>query len=139
MLLHGDGKSTRRYLWAGDACDAFDTILHMGTLGQIYNIPSSDEISNLSICSKLLDLFALPNRNSADFVKKVQHTQDRPFNDRRYAVNGEKLKELGWVQKKTFEEGLAETVQWYRKYGETWWGSIDGLLTAFPTIKKQIP
>lgn len=53
-MLHGDGTPTRRYLYAGDAADAFDTILHRGQLGQIYNVGSSDEISNIDLCKKLL-------------------------------------------------------------------------------------
>ena len=43
-MLHGDGKNTRRYLYAGNAADAFDTILHRGQIGEIYNVDSSDEI-----------------------------------------------------------------------------------------------
>ncbi|KAK4151519.1 hypothetical protein C8A00DRAFT_35848, partial [Chaetomidium leptoderma] len=54
VVLHGDGSPTRRYLYAGDAADAFDTILHRGQLGQIYNVGSHDEISNLALCKKLL-------------------------------------------------------------------------------------
>ena len=116
MLLHGDGKSTRRYLWAGDACDAFDTILHRGVMGSVYNIPSSEEVSNITLCRKLLDVFGY---DPSAFDQKVKHTQDRPFNDKRYAVNGDKLKQLGWTQKKSLKDGLAETVQWYRRFGES--------------------
>ncbi|KAF2758509.1 NAD(P)-binding protein [Pseudovirgaria hyperparasitica] len=136
LLLHGDGKHARKYLYAGDACDAFDTILHKGTMGQVYNIPSNDEISNLNLCSQLLDYFGYPNSTSSEFYMCVQHTQDRPFNDRRYAVDGSKLKQLGWSQKTSWEEGFKTTVGWYIKYGETWWGDIEGVFTAFPTITE---
>ncbi|KAL8715532.1 MAG: hypothetical protein Q9220_000868 [cf. Caloplaca sp. 1 TL-2023] len=131
VVLHGDGKHTRRYLFAGDAADAFDTILHKGTIGQIYNIGSADEISNLTLCSKLLKEFGLSE--SDDWIS---HSQDRPFNDRRYAVNGQKLCDLGWQQKTPFNEGLKMTVDWYRKYGERWWGNIDDTLGTFPVIKS---
>ena len=130
-MLHGDGKHTRRYLFAGDAADAFDTILHKGLIGQIYNIGSADEISNLTLCSKLLNEFGLSE--SDDWIS---HSQDRPFNDRRYAVNGQKLCNLGWRQKTSFDEGLKLTVDWYRKYGERWWGNIDDTLGTFPVIKS---
>ena len=119
LLLHGDGKHTRRYLYAGDAADAFDTILHKGTIGQIYNVGSSDEISNLTLCAELLKQFGLSD--GKDISQYVSHVNDRPFNDRRYAVDATKLKSLGWQQKTSFEDGLKETVAWYKKFGETWW------------------
>ncbi|KAL9594407.1 MAG: hypothetical protein Q9219_007044 [cf. Caloplaca sp. 3 TL-2023] len=131
VVLHGDGKHTRRYLFAGDAADAFDTILHKGLIGQIYNIGSADEISNLTLCSKLLQEFGLSE--SADWIS---HSQDRPFNDRRYAVNGQKLCDLGWQQKTSFDEGLKLTVDWYKKFGERWWGNIDDTLGTFPVVKS---
>src|SRR5205823_350335 len=96
LLLHGDGKHTRRYLFAGDAADAFDTILHKGAVGQIYNVGSADEISNLTLCAELLKQFGV--EDPAQFESFVKHTQDRPFNDRRYAVDATKLKALGWTQ-----------------------------------------
>lgn len=62
LLVHGDGTPTRLYLYAGDIVDALDTILHKGIIGQIYNITSKDEISNIDICHKLLELFEIPHR-----------------------------------------------------------------------------
>lgn len=135
MLLHGDGKHTRRYLFAGDAADAFDTILHKGLIGQIYNVGSTDEISNLELCSLLLKEFG--HDPAVDFDSFVKHTIDRPFNDRRYAVDATKLKGLGWVQKTTFAEGLKATVDWYRKFGSEWWGNIDLVLVPFPVVKDS--
>ena len=68
MILHGDGSPTRRYLYAGDAADAFDTILHKGTLGQIYNVGSYDEISNLHI-RKVTGLDLFTSTQDLDFAK----------------------------------------------------------------------
>lgn len=133
MVLHGDGSPTRRYLYAGDAADAFDTILHRGALGQIYNVPSSDEISNLSLCSRLLDEMSLGASAGAG-TSWIKYTHDRPFNDHRYAVDGSKLRRLGWEQKTSFEEGLKATVQWYRVFGERWWGDISKVLCPFPVV-----
>jgi dTDP-glucose 4,6-dehydratase len=129
MILHGDGSPTRRYLFAGDAADAFDTIFHKGVNGQIYNIGSRDEIANKDLCRLLLAQFGIPNE---DYEKWVEHTHDRPFNDMRYAVDGGKVGKLGWVQKTSFEKGLKMTVDWYRRFGDTWWGDISHCLTAFP-------
>jgi dTDP-glucose 4,6-dehydratase len=129
MILHGDGSPTRRYLFAGDAADAFDTIFHKGEVGQIYNIGSMDEVPNKELCGLLLDQFGIPR---SDWDKWVEHTHDRPFNDMRYAVDAAKLTKLGWTQKTPFSKGLKLTVDWYRQFGETWWGDVSHCLTAFP-------
>ncbi|EXK76107.1 dTDP-glucose 4,6-dehydratase [Fusarium oxysporum f. sp. raphani 54005] len=95
VVLHGGGSPTRRYLFAGDAADAFDTILHKGEMGQIYNVGSCDEISNITLCLKLLAEIGIDDQNTAEFKKWVKYTHDRPFNDHRYAVDATKLKQLG--------------------------------------------
>lgn len=133
LMLHGDGSNTRRYLFAGNAADAFDTILHKGKIGEIYNVDSSDEMSNRDLAFKLLELFGIPEQ---DRRKYIQFTQDRPFNDKRYAVNGDKLRGLGWEQRTGFEEGIRITVDWYRRFGRTWWGDIDNVLTPFPIVQE---
>ncbi|TGJ82201.1 hypothetical protein E0Z10_g6542 [Xylaria hypoxylon] len=136
MVLHGDGSPKRRYLFAGDAADAFDTILHRGESGHVYNVGSYDEISNMKLCSLLLEGMNIPCQNQADFDKWVEHTHDRPFNDQRYAVDGTKLRQLGWVQKTSIEKGLMITLNWYSQFGEKWWGNIGSILSPFPTIDR---
>jgi dTDP-D-glucose 4,6-dehydratase len=137
VVLHGDGSPTRRYLFAGDAADAFDTILHKGTLGHIYNVGSYDEISNYQLCGMLLKEIGIPNDGQADFDKWVKYTHDRPFNDHRYAVDGTKLRQLGWDQKTSFADGLRTTVQWYKTFGEQWWGDISKVLSPFPIVNNE--
>ncbi|KAK2672140.1 hypothetical protein RAB80_012219 [Fusarium oxysporum f. sp. vasinfectum] len=124
----------RRYLYAGDAADAFDTILHKGQIGQIYNVGSQDEVSNLELCGMLLDRMRIPHDTPEQLRKWIKYTRDRPFNDRRYAVDGTKLKRLGWEQKVSIDEGLKITVDWFTQFGETWWGDISHVLTPFPTV-----
>ncbi|KAM7200259.1 putative dtdp-d-glucose-dehydratase [Rhypophila sp. PSN 637] len=138
VVLHGDGTPTRRYLFAGDAADAFDTILHRGQLGQIYNVGSYDEISNLELCSLLLEEMGIPHASGEEFSKWVKYTHDRPFNDHRYAVDGTKLRQLGWDQKTSFKDGLRATVQWYRAFGERWWGDITKVLSPFPIVEGKV-
>ncbi|KAK7520248.1 dTDP-D-glucose 4,6-dehydratase [Phyllosticta citriasiana] len=135
LLLHGDGSPTRRYLYAGDVSDALDTIFHKGAIGQIYNVASRDEISNLDLCHRLLKLFGLPSSSPREFSAWIEHTTDRPFNDHRYATDGTKLAKLGWRQRTSFDEGLKITVDWYRKFGEVWWGDIGRILTPFPVVE----
>lgn len=130
LFLHGDGQHTRRYLYAGDAADAFDTILHRGEIGQTYNVDSRDEMSNIEVAKKLLSMFGFNNKDNW-----VQHTRDRQFNDRRYAVDGTKLRKLGWKQQVSLEEGLAATMDWYSRFS-AWWGPIDNtLLSPFPVVR----
>lgn len=135
LLVHGDGSPTRRYVYAGDIVDALDTILHKGVIGQIYNIASNDEISNMDICRKLLQIFGLPHQTFEELEKWVQHTEDRPFNDNRYATDGAKLAALGWSPKTSFHDGLRTTVDWYCRFGEVWWGDIGRVLTSFPVVE----
>lgn len=129
LLIHGDGLHTRRYLYAGDAAEAFDTILHRGTMGEIYNVDSAYEYSNIEVAKKLLGAFGI-----SDTASWIQHADDRAFNDRRYAVDGTKLRNLGWKQTTTFDEALAITVDWYNRFS-TWWGDIEGVLSAHPIVQ----
>jgi dTDP-D-glucose 4,6-dehydratase len=137
LLVHGDGSPTRRYVYAGDIVDALDTIFHRGITGQIYNIASKDEISNSDICHKLLNIFGLPHCTAEELEKWVQYTEDRPFNDQRYATDGSKLAALGWQPKTDFDNGLRMTVDWYKQFGEVWWGDISRVLTPFPVVEGR--
>ncbi|RSM10446.1 hypothetical protein CEP52_003544 [Fusarium oligoseptatum] len=137
VVLHGDGSPTRRYLYAGDAADAFDTILHKGEMGQIYNVGSYDEISNITLCHKLLAEMGINDQDTTEFKNWVKYTHDRPFNDHRYAVDATKLKQLGWTQKTPFENGLKITMDWYRRYGDRWWGDISAVLSPFPLVVNK--
>ncbi|KAI0202179.1 dtdp-glucose-dehydratase [Astrocystis sublimbata] len=133
-VLHGDGSPTRRYLFAGDAADAFDTILHKGALGQVYNVGSYDEISNIEVCRVILKEMGIVHEDPSEFSKWIKYTHDRPFNDHRYAVDGTKLRKLGWEQKTSFAAGLKVTVEWYKRFGEEWWGDISKVLSPFPIV-----
>lgn len=103
-------------------------------MGQIYNVGSYDEIANLDLCGKLLTELGIPHDDTEEFKKWVKYTHDRPFNDHRYAVDGTKLRNLGWDQKTSFAEGLKITVDWYKRFGEQWWGDISHVLTPFPIV-----
>ncbi|KAF1949080.1 NAD(P)-binding protein [Byssothecium circinans] len=137
LLVHGDGFPTRRYVYAGDIVDAIDTIFHKGSIGEIYNIASRDEISNMEICHKLLDIFGLPNETREEMEQWIEHTEDRPFNDQRYATDGAKLAALGWEQRTEFDDGLRTTVDWYKRFGKDWWGDISRVLTPFPVVEGR--
>ncbi|KYQ90828.1 putative dTDP-D-glucose 4 [Tieghemostelium lacteum] len=112
--IHGSGKNMRSFIYVSDMVDAFDIILHKGVIGEIYNIGTDFEISNLNLTKKLLEMFQSRNPEKPfDSLSLIKFVQDRPFNDYRYNLNFEKLKQLGWRQNITWEEGLEKTLNWY--------------------------
>ncbi|TGZ77825.1 NAD(P)-binding protein [Ascodesmis nigricans] len=134
LPLHGTGHHSRHYLYASDATNAFDTLLHLGVPGEIYNIGSRDETTNTQLCVLLLREFSIDGTKEDVFCRWVRHTRDRVFNDRRYAVDSRKLEELGWRPEVGLGEGLRRTVEWYRRWGERWWGDVGGVLVAHPEV-----
>lgn len=103
-------------------------------MDQIYNVGSYDEISNIDLCIKLLSYLKVPHDTQEHLQRWIKHTRDRPFNDHRYAVDGTKLRKLGWEQKTSFSAGMSITVEWYKRFGEQWWGDISQVLTPFPIV-----
>ncbi len=115
--IYGDGMNVRDWVYVKDHCEAVDMVLHNGENGQIYNIGSSHEKSNLEITHAILKEL----RGNAN---DIQYVQDRPGHDRRYSLNCEKIKnELGWQSKYDFNKALTSTIQWYKDNKE-WWGKI---------------
>jgi len=111
--LHGEGKEIRCYIHVEDFCRGIDTVFEKGKEGEIYNIGSEYEISNLDVAKKILDIFQMEE-------DRIEFVPNRPFNDRRYSVDSSKVCALGWRQKINFDEGLQSTASWYRSHPE-WW------------------
>lgn len=111
--LYGDGLNVRDWLNVQDNCEAIDSILHKGEIGEIYNIGGASEKTNFEI-TKLV----LKELNKDDSY--IEFVKDRPGHDRRYSLNISKLKKMGWKPKKNFEKGIKETVKWYRE-NRKWW------------------
>jgi dTDP-glucose 4,6-dehydratase len=116
LPLYGDGKNVRDWLYVLDNCEAIDVVLHKGEIGEIYNIGAGNEEENITITSTILNALG----KSLDLIKYVK---DRPGHDRRYSVNIEKIKALGWEPKTNFNEAMRETVNWYLE-NEDWWRKI---------------
>ena len=115
--VYGDGLNTRDWLYVLDNCEAIDLVLHKGKEGQIYNIGASNEKSNLKLTKLILK--ELKKDESC-----IEYVKDRPGHDRRYAVNYEKIKKLGWHdQNKNFTELIKDTVLWYKE-NKPWWKKI---------------
>ncbi len=115
--VYGDGLQVRDWLYVGDHCRAIDLIIHRGQLGETYCIGGNAETENIVIVKKLLELLG-KDESSIEYVK------DRAGHDRRYAINFSKIKtELGWEPTVTLEEGLAQTVEWFKE-NEVWWKNV---------------
>ena len=117
LPLYGDGKHVRDWIYVLDHCEALLLCLIKGRAGEVYNIGSGNEKSNLEIARAILKAFD-KDESQIEFVK------DRPGHDRRYAIDTSKIKkELGWRAETSFEEAFAETIEWYRRH-QDW---IDGI------------
>ncbi|MEW6610772.1 MAG: dTDP-glucose 4,6-dehydratase [Patescibacteria group bacterium] len=115
-LYQGGERNVREWIYVEDHCRAIDHILHFGELGEVYNIGSGDEITNIELTKRLLHLL----HAGEDLIEYVA---DRPGHDYRYALDSSKLRELGWAPKWSFDEALAETVEWYKEH-EGWWKKL---------------
>jgi dTDP-glucose 4,6-dehydratase len=109
LPIYGDGLQQRNWLHVEDNCRAILSVLERGRLGHVYNIGGADVKDNLTVARDLLKIIGKPE-------SLISHVPDRPGHDRRYALNSAKIwGELGWEPLIPLEEGLSQTVQWYRK------------------------
>jgi dTDP-glucose 4,6-dehydratase len=113
LPVYGDGRQTRDWLHAEDHCAAIDLVLREGEPGAAYNVGGGEEVENIEITQRILEL---TGRDES----LVRHVADRPGHDRRYSLDSSKIRELGWSPERTLADGLAETVAWYRERRD-WW------------------
>ena len=116
LPVYGDGRQIRDWLHVEDHCAGVEFVLRERAPGEIYNVGGGNERENLEITQQIIEL------TGAD-PSLVRHVTDRPGHDRRYSLDSSKLERLGWEPEHTFEEGLAETVEWYR-VNRAWWEPI---------------
>ena len=116
LPMYGDGLQRRDWLHVSDHAGGVDFVLRHGETGGIYNIAGGTEKTNRDTIALLLERLGKP-------WSLVRTVEDRPGHDRRYAMDGSKLTALGWTPSRTFEAGLAETVDWYQA-NEAWWRTI---------------
>ncbi|HEY3204766.1 MAG TPA: dTDP-glucose 4,6-dehydratase [Thermoanaerobaculia bacterium] len=116
LPLYGDGRNVRDWLFVRDHAAAIDFLLDAGESGETYNIAGGNEAENIEITRRVLRELGKPEA-------LIRFVDDRPGHDRRYALDGSKLKRLGFSAATPFEEGLSETIRWYRDH-EEWWRPI---------------
>jgi dTDP-glucose 4,6-dehydratase len=114
--VYGDGAQVRNWLFVEDFASAIDAVLEGGAPGETYNVGGPDELPNIEVVGKILELTGR-DRSLIEFVA------DRPGHDRRYSLASDKLEELGWEAQVGFGEGIERTVDWYRD-NEAWWAPL---------------
>jgi dTDP-glucose 4,6-dehydratase len=112
LPVYGDGMQVRNWLHVDDHCRALDRVLREGKAGETYNIGGPDELPNIDVVREILEL---TGRDES----LIEHVTDRLGHDRRYSLSSEKTRALGWEPRMRFEQGLRETVEWYRD--NSWW------------------
>ncbi|HPS40257.1 MAG TPA: dTDP-glucose 4,6-dehydratase [Candidatus Cloacimonadota bacterium] len=145
LPVYGQGLNVRDWLYVTDHCDAINTIIRNGKVGETYNIGGNNEIRNIDIVHTLCDILdeIVPPSTSPvnpvipaeagikqeigsvkSYRDLITFVQDRPGHDLRYAIDAGKIQqELGWSPKETFLTGIRETIQWYLDSQE-WWKNI---------------
>ena len=116
LPLYGNGKNVRDWLYVEDHCSALHFIMTNGVLGEIYNIGGGNEMQNINITKLILDHLNKPE-------SLIRFVEDRKGHDQRYALNIDKLRQLGWEPKHDFAVGIRRTIDWYVE-NEEWWRKI---------------
>lgn len=115
--MYGDGLYVRDWIHVMDHCEAIDVVLQKGNPGEVYNIGGNNEHTNLEVTLEILRQLGKPE-------SLIHSVKDRPGHDRRYAIDSSKIqRELEWAPKRSFTEGIAETIHWYVE-NRQWWEKI---------------
>ena len=116
--LYGTGQQVRDWVYVMDHCSGIDHVLHYGTLGEAYNVGSDGECTNMEITQRLLQLLDKPD----SLIKYIGDPRGGAH-DKRYSINADKLKSLGWKSAYDFDAALEQTVRWYVD-NQQWWRDI---------------
>ena len=116
LPVYGDGMQMRDYQYVLDHCSGIDVVLHKGQLGEIYNVGTGKEMTNIEMTKIVLKTLDKPEN-------LIRHVEDRPGHDRRYALDVSKLRALGWDNQFACAVAVEKTVRWY-KDNPWWWRPI---------------
>ena len=119
LPIYGDGKQERDWLHVTDHCRGILAVLERGRIGEVYNIGGLDVLENLTMAHRLL-------RATGKTESLLSYVKDRPGHDRRYALTCDKIeRELGWKPSISLEDGLRQTIDWYRA-NTKWMAGVRG-------------
>lgn len=108
LPVYGDGLNVRDWIHVVDHCRAIDCILQKGKVGEVYNIGGGEEVANIALVQRILDILEKP-------YELITYVEDRLGHDRRYAIDSSKMERLGWKPEYTVDKALEEVVEWYRE------------------------
>ncbi|MDH5482493.1 MAG: dTDP-glucose 4,6-dehydratase [Candidatus Bathyarchaeota archaeon] len=114
--IYGTGENIRDWIYVEDNCEAIDWVLHKGKLGEVYNIAANQEFKNVDVIRTILKLTRKPE-------SLIEYVKDRPGHDLRYSLNTKKIREIGWIPKTIFNDGIKKTIDWYMRNTQ-WWMPI---------------
>jgi len=114
--VYGDGQQVRNWLFVEDFCSAIGTVVEDGQAGEVYNVGGPDEITNLEVVKRILELTGKPET-------LITAVEDRLGHDVRYSLASAKTEGLGWKAQVGFDEGIERTVAWYRD-NPVWWEAL---------------
>ena len=124
--IYGNGTNIRDWIYVDDHCNGVLSSLLDGKSGQSYNISGDNEIDNITIVKRILDIMG-KSENLIEFV------EDRPGHDYRYSMDSSKIsEEMGWKSKTSFDEGIQKTVDWYLNNEEIWKDLMPSALNPTP-------
>jgi len=126
--VYGTGNNIRSWLYVEDNCEAIKLVMERGVQGEIYNVATNDEKTNLEVVHKIL---AILNKDKS----LIKFVEDRPGHDMRYSLDYSKICELGWQPRYDFDEGIELTVKWYVE-NEWWWQPLIDERMLHPTPWK---
>jgi len=148
LPIYGDGKQQRDWLHVEDNCRGILAVLERGKIGEVYNISGSHVEENLTMVQRLLRLTGKPE-------SLLRYVADRPGHDRRYALNSRKIEsDLGWKPEITLEDGVRETIEWYKdnskwvsdvrageylSYYEKYYDNRDNSLSVIASSGSKLP
>jgi len=125
LPVYGDGRQVRDWIHTDDHSRAVLAVLEGGRPGAVYNIGARSERQNIDVVREILREVGKPE-------SLIRFVKDRPGHDRRYAMNPARIEEeLGWRPRVSFEEGLADTIRWYRDHADWWRRVKDGSYREF--------
>ena len=129
LPVYGDGKNVRDWLFVTDHCAAIRTVLESGVVGETYNVGGDAEMQNIDVVHAICALLDArrPREDGQPRSSQITYVADRPGHDRRYAIDASKLhNELGWKPAHSFEQGIADTVDWYLEHQDWVQRVLDG-------------
>jgi len=132
--IHGEGDQKRSLIDVEDCARAILTVLERGVIHEVYNIEAGMEMTVTGITEKLLSVMGVPQEA---WSAHVTHVRDRDFNDKRYFIDGSKLRALGFKARVGLDESLRRIVDWYRVH-TNYWPNSERALVAHPELTDHM-